>query len=65
MYIQRPEEKVWLQDQMETETGIWPSSKEQKLRILEDLLRGEEFERFLDRRFIGQKRFSLEGAETT
>jgi multifunctional 2-oxoglutarate metabolism enzyme len=64
MYIQRPEEKAWLQDQMETETGIWPRSKEQKLRILEDLLRGEEFERFLDRRFIGQKRFSLEGAET-
>ncbi|MES1258688.1 MAG: multifunctional oxoglutarate decarboxylase/oxoglutarate dehydrogenase thiamine pyrophosphate-binding subunit/dihydrolipoyllysine-residue succinyltransferase subunit, partial [Acidobacteriota bacterium] len=30
----------------------------------EDLLRAEEFERFLDRRFIGQKRFSLEGAET-
>ena len=64
MYIQRNEEKIWLQHQMETETGIWPRSKEQKLRILEDLLRGEEFERFLDRRFIGQKRFSLEGAET-
>ena len=64
MYIQRPEEKVWLQGQMETETGIWPNTPEQKLRILEDLLRGEEFEHFLDRRFIGQKRFSLEGAET-
>ena len=64
MYIQKQEEKVWLQLQMETETGIWPSSAPEKLRILEDLLRGEEFERFLDRRFIGQKRFSLEGAET-
>jgi 2-oxoglutarate decarboxylase len=64
MYIQRNEEKAWLQNQMETETGIWPRSKDQKLRILEDLFRGEEFERFLDRRFIGQKRFSLEGAET-
>ncbi len=64
MYIQRPEEKIWLQHQMETETGIWPRSKEQKLHILHELLRGEEFERFLDRRFIGQKRFSLEGAET-
>jgi 2-oxoglutarate decarboxylase len=64
MYIQRTEEKVWLQHQMETETGIWPGSKEQKLQIFEDLLRGEEFEHFLDRRFIGQKRFSLEGAET-
>jgi 2-oxoglutarate dehydrogenase E1 component len=64
MYIQRPEEKIWLQSQMETETGIWPNTPEQKVRILEDLLRGEEFENFLDRRFIGQKRFSLEGAET-
>jgi 2-oxoglutarate dehydrogenase E1 component len=64
MYIQRSEEKAWIQQQMETETGMWPRSKDQKLRILEDLLRGEEFERFLDRRFIGQKRFSLEGAET-
>jgi 2-oxoglutarate dehydrogenase E1 component len=64
MYIQRSDEKAWLQRQMETETGLWPKSKEQKLRILEDLLRGEEFEHFLDRRFIGQKRFSLEGAET-
>ncbi len=64
MYIQKPEEKIWLQHQMETKTGIWPSSAAEKVRILEDLLRGEEFERFLDRRFIGQKRFSLEGAET-
>ncbi len=64
MYIQRTEEKVWLQHQMETKTGIWPDAPEQRLRILEDLLRGEEFEHFLDRRFVGQKRFSLEGAET-
>ncbi|MGD1072304.1 MAG: multifunctional oxoglutarate decarboxylase/oxoglutarate dehydrogenase thiamine pyrophosphate-binding subunit/dihydrolipoyllysine-residue succinyltransferase subunit, partial [Bryobacteraceae bacterium] len=64
MYIQRPEEKLWLQSQMELYTGIWPKEKEERLRILEDLLRGEEFEHFLDRRFIGQKRFSLEGSET-
>ena len=38
--------------------------RRERLRILEDLLRAEEFEHFLDRRFIGQKRFSLEGAET-
>jgi 2-oxoglutarate dehydrogenase E1 component len=64
MYIQRTQEKEWLQHQMETQTDIWPRSTEQRLRILEDLQRGEEFENFLDRRFIGQKRFSLEGAET-
>jgi 2-oxoglutarate dehydrogenase E1 component len=64
MYIQRPDEKAWLQHQMETKTGIWPDRPEEKLRILEDVLKAEEFEHFLDRRFIGQKRFSLEGAET-
>ncbi len=41
-----------------------PFRKTRKLRILENLLQAEEFEHFLDRRFIGQKRFSLEGAET-
>jgi 2-oxoglutarate dehydrogenase E1 component len=64
MYIQRPEEKIWLQERMEPETNSWPIPKEDKLRILENLLSAEEFEHFLDRRFIGQKRFSLEGAET-
>ncbi len=64
MYIQRPEEKNWLQERMESpqESII---SQEDKIRILDNLLRAEEFEHFLDRRFIGQKRFSLEGSETT
>ena len=64
MHIQRPEEKLWLQERMEPQANAWPLSREAKLRILHDLLRAEEFEHFLDRRFIGQKRFSLEGAET-
>jgi len=64
MYIQRPEEKNWLQERMESpqESVI---SQADKVRILDNLLRAEEFEHFLDRRFIGQKRFSLEGSETT
>ncbi|HYA16027.1 MAG TPA: multifunctional oxoglutarate decarboxylase/oxoglutarate dehydrogenase thiamine pyrophosphate-binding subunit/dihydrolipoyllysine-residue succinyltransferase subunit [Bryobacteraceae bacterium] len=63
MYIQRPEQKAWVMEHMEA-----PAKKigpEERLRILEYLLKAEEFERFLDRRFIGQKRFSLEGAEST
>jgi 2-oxoglutarate decarboxylase len=64
MYIQRPEEKIWLQERMESPT-LSNISKEEKLRIFDSLLRAEEFEHFLDRRYIGQKRFSLEGAETT
>jgi 2-oxoglutarate dehydrogenase E1 component len=62
MYIQRTEEKVWLQKRLEADPQ--QLSKEEKLRIFENLLQAEEFEHFLDRRFIGQKRFSLEGAET-
>ena len=63
MYIQRPEEKAWLQERMEQ--SVAPLSTTEKLWILDNLLQAEEFEHFLDRRFIGQKRFSLEGAETT
>jgi 2-oxoglutarate decarboxylase len=63
MYIQRPEEKTWLMERIEQPAVPFPN--EEKLWILENLLEAEEFEHFLDRRFIGQKRFSLEGAETT
>ncbi len=62
MYNQRPEEKQWLQDHMEAPRE--PLSREEKLRVMENILRAEEFELFLDRRYIGQKRFSLEGAES-
>ncbi|HTA44721.1 MAG TPA: multifunctional oxoglutarate decarboxylase/oxoglutarate dehydrogenase thiamine pyrophosphate-binding subunit/dihydrolipoyllysine-residue succinyltransferase subunit [Bryobacteraceae bacterium] len=65
MYIQRPEEKIWLQERMESPEFAFKLSKEEKLQILNDLLEAEEFEHFLDLRYIGQKRFSLEGAETT
>src|SRR6266436_5179244 len=64
MYIQRPDEKIWLQERMESPT-LSSISREEKIRILDNLQRAEEFEHFLDRRYIGQKRFSLEGAETT
>jgi 2-oxoglutarate dehydrogenase E1 component len=65
MYIQRPEEKIWLQERMESPGLSYELSREDRLRIFDNILRAEEFEHFLDRRFIGQKRFSLEGAETT
>ena len=61
MYNQRPAEKLWLQTHMETPPAAL--TKQEKLRVLENILRAEEFELFLDRRYIGQKRFSLEGAE--
>jgi multifunctional 2-oxoglutarate metabolism enzyme len=64
MNIQHPEQKRWLQHRMEPEANNWPLDREVRQRILEDLIGAEEFEHFLHARFVGQKRFSLQGAET-
>src|SRR5205807_6124164 len=64
MNIQHPEQKRWLQQRMEPEANNWPLDREVRVRILEDLIGAEEFEHFLHARFVGQKRFSLQGAET-
>lgn len=63
-YIQYPEEVAWLQERMEPRTNSWPLPKEQKIRVLASLFDGEEFEQFLHKRFIGAKRFSIEGGES-
>ena len=63
MHIQLPERKKWLQQRMEPQANNWPLSKEVRLRVLRDLIASEEFEHFLHSRFIGQKRFALEGGE--
>ncbi len=64
MNIQVPEQKRWLQLRMEGEANHSPLSSETKTRVLQHLLEAEEFEHFLHARFVGQKRFALEGAET-
>ena len=64
MNIQVPEQKQWLQQRMEPEANRWPLDRETRLRILRNLIAAEEFEHFLHSRFVGQKRFALEGAET-
>ncbi len=64
MHIQHPEEKRWLQERMEPEANNWPISETDKRRILLKLLQAEGFENFLHTRFVGQKRFSLEGGES-
>jgi 2-oxoglutarate dehydrogenase E1 component len=64
MNIQVPEQKRWLQRRMEPEANNWPLSRETRLRILRNLIAAEEFEHFLHSRFVGQKRFALEGGET-
>jgi 2-oxoglutarate dehydrogenase E1 component len=65
MYIRRPEVVSWLKDRMESKRNTPSFSKEEKKRILEKLNQAVVFENFLHTKFVGQKRFSLEGAEGT
>ena len=64
MVIQIPEQKDWLQDHMEVTGNQWQLDRATRLRILERVIEAEEFEHFLQSRFVGHKRFSLEGAES-
>src|SRR5256885_4769880 len=49
---------------MEHQANNWPLDREARVRILRSIVAGEEFEHFLHARFVGQKRFALEGGET-
>jgi 2-oxoglutarate dehydrogenase E1 component len=64
MHIQNPEEKSWLQAKMEPVMNLPKFEFRDKIRILWKLTVAETFERFLHTKFIGHKRFSLEGSET-
>jgi 2-oxoglutarate decarboxylase len=62
MHIQNPEERAWIQDRVERPHGR-PDHDEQ-MSILRRLNVAEAFEMFLQTKFVGQRRFSLEGAES-
>ncbi len=64
LHIQDPRIRAWLQEHMEPHRNRPDFPRRRKLRILMKLHYAELFERFLHTRFPGQKRFSLEGAET-
>jgi len=64
IHIQNKEERRWLQNEMEPGRNVPMLSREDKLRILENLTDAELFESFLQGRYPGQKRFSLEGLES-
>ncbi|MGI8702755.1 MAG: multifunctional oxoglutarate decarboxylase/oxoglutarate dehydrogenase thiamine pyrophosphate-binding subunit/dihydrolipoyllysine-residue succinyltransferase subunit [Nocardioidaceae bacterium] len=63
MHIQDPEQRQWIQERVEQPHTKPP--RDEQLRILHKLNQAEAFETFLQTKFVGQKRFSLEGAETT
>ena len=62
MYIQSPEERKWIQEHVEV--GAPRTPREEQLRILRKLNSAEAFESFLQTKYVGQKRFSLEGGES-
>jgi 2-oxoglutarate dehydrogenase E1 component len=64
MHMQDIESREWLQQRMEACNNQPSFTKAQKVRILRRLHKAELFEKFLHTRFVGQKRFSLEGGET-
>ncbi|MFN8177202.1 MAG: multifunctional oxoglutarate decarboxylase/oxoglutarate dehydrogenase thiamine pyrophosphate-binding subunit/dihydrolipoyllysine-residue succinyltransferase subunit [bacterium] len=65
MHIQEPDQKAWIRDRVEgrTSRADWVDAKA-KRRLLDRLNAADAFERFLHTKYVGHKRFSLEGAET-
>ncbi|MBA2531889.1 MAG: multifunctional oxoglutarate decarboxylase/oxoglutarate dehydrogenase thiamine pyrophosphate-binding subunit/dihydrolipoyllysine-residue succinyltransferase subunit [Nocardioidaceae bacterium] len=63
MHIQDPDQRKWVQERVERSHEKPPP--QEQLRILHKLNQAEAFETFLQTKFVGQKRFSLEGGETT
>lgn len=64
MHIQDRRIRRWLQEKMEPRRNQPNLPRRQKYRVLMELHFAQLFERFLHTRYVGQKRFSLEGAET-
>ncbi|MGV1010129.1 MAG: multifunctional oxoglutarate decarboxylase/oxoglutarate dehydrogenase thiamine pyrophosphate-binding subunit/dihydrolipoyllysine-residue succinyltransferase subunit, partial [Dermatophilaceae bacterium] len=62
MHIQDPDQRRWIQDKVEVVHE--KPTREEQMRILRRLNAAEAFETFLQTKFVGQKRFSLEGGES-
>ncbi len=64
MYLSDTQEKRWLQERLEPIRARGTYSKEDKKRFLERVTAAETLERYLHTKYVGQKRFSLEGGES-
>tara|TARA_B110000467_G_C18337850_1_gene499898 strand:+ start:3560 stop:6367 length:2808 start_codon:yes stop_codon:yes gene_type:complete len=63
-HMSRAKERIWLRTRYEREAASFDFSDPEKISILEQLTAAEGIERYLHTRFVGQKRFSLEGGES-
>ncbi len=64
MYIRKPDEIQWIQNKLNINDNQPNFSEEQKKHILKKLNEAVSFESFLHTKYVGQKRFSLEGGES-
>lgn len=64
MHISNTDEIEWLQEKMETARGCPQFDTDKKIAILDDLIAADGLERYLGTRYVGQKRFSLEGGDS-
>ena len=64
MYITDPAQKRWLQERLESTRASAAFTRDQKVHILDRLTAAEGLERYLHTKYVGQKRFSLEGGES-
>src|ERR1700751_1050828 len=62
MHIQNPEERAWIQARVEKPHA--KPGREEQLPVLSRLNTAEAFEMFLQTKYVGQRRFSLEGGES-
>jgi 2-oxoglutarate dehydrogenase E1 component len=65
MHIQDPAQKNWIQRRIEGAPWVTAFDKTEKTKILRQLTEADSFETFCQRRYVGTKRFGLEGGEST
>lgn len=63
-YMRKPDKVKWLQEKLETNKNLPSFNNEEKKHMLHKLSQAVVFEQFLHKKFVGQKRFSLEGGES-
>ncbi|MEC7549088.1 MAG: thiamine pyrophosphate-dependent enzyme, partial [Bacteroidota bacterium] len=64
MYIRNPEIISWIQNKLNINNNQPSFSNDQKIKLITKLIEAVSFENFLHTKFVGQKRFSLEGGES-
>ena len=64
MHISNPSERKWIRDRIEKDENALQFTKNGKNAILNKLIQAEGFEKFLNTKFVGTKRFGLDGAES-